>query len=156
LHPRPLLYEGNFKNPLLRPLMSLLDALRVPDLEQASAEARARTAEALEGIKDALRRGQNVILWPAGHLERDGVERLGAARTVSDVLQDVPQVKVVLVRTRGLWGSRFSWGWDGTRPPLGKRLLQGAGYLLANLIFFAPRRDVEITLEPVERSRLPG
>ncbi len=156
LHPRPLLYEGTFKNPLLRPIMTLLDALRVPDLEQASSEARARTAEALEGVKQALRQGQNVILWPSGHLQRAGVERLGAARTVSEVLREVPEAKVVLVRTRGLWGSRFSWGWDGGRPPLVKRLLEGAGMLLANLIFFAPRRDVEITLEHVERSRLPG
>src|SRR5262245_52508014 len=156
LHPRPLLYEGTFKNPLFRPLMPLLDALRVPDLEQASLEARSRTAEAIEGVKDALRQGQHVILWPSGHLQRTGVEKLGAARTVSDVLREVPQAQVVLVRTRGLWGSRFSWGWDGNRPPLGKRLVQGAGWLLANLLFFAPRRDVTITLEPVDRSRLPG
>lgn len=154
--PRPLLFEGNFTNPLLYPVMVLMDALRVPDLDQTSAEARARTAEAIAGVKDALRGGRNVILWPSGRLQRAGVERLGAARTVADVLRDVPEVRLLLVRTRGVWGSRFSFGFNGTRPPFFRRLLQGAGWILANLVFFAPRRRVDITLEAVERSRLPG
>lgn len=154
--PRPLLFEGNFTNPLLYPVMVLMDALRVPDLDQTSAEARARTAEAIAGVKDALRAGRNVILWPSGRLQRAGLERLGAARTVADVLRDVPEVRLLLVRTRGVWGSRFSFGFDGTRPPFFHRLLQGAGWILANLIFFAPRRRVDLTLEVVERSRLPG
>jgi long-chain-fatty-acid--[acyl-carrier-protein] ligase len=156
LHPRPLLYEGNFQNPILYPVMILLDALRVPDLDQTSEEARQRTETAIQGIKESLRRGENVILWPSGRVERTPVERLGAARTLSDVLKDVPNVKLVLVRTRGLWGSRFSYGWSGRRPPFIKRAFQGAGYILANLIFFTPRRKVDITLEHVDRSRLPG
>ena len=156
LHPRPLLYEGNFQSVLLTPLLVLLDALRVPDLDQASDEARARTAKAIDGVKEALRQGQNVILWPSGRVERTPVERLGAARTLSDVLRDVPEAKMVLVRTRGLWGSRFSYGWNGQRPPFFQRLFQGTGYILANLIFFTPRRPVDLTLEFIDRSRLPG
>jgi long-chain-fatty-acid--[acyl-carrier-protein] ligase len=156
LHPRPLLFEGNFRTPLLRFVMRVLDALRVPDLEQASEKSRRRANQAIEDIKQALRNRQNIILWPAGRVERTGVEHLGAARTLSEVLRDVPEAKMVLVRTRGLWGSRFSWGWSGEQPPFFKRVLQGAGYILANLIFFAPRRKVDITLEYVERSRLPG
>ena len=155
-HPRPLLLESNFKNPLLAPLMNLLDAIRIPDLDQTSAEARQRTAAAIENVKESLRKGQNVILWPSGRLQRAGVERLGAARTVSDVLRDVPGAKIVLLRTRGVWGSRFSYGWNGRTPPFVKRLVQGLGLLLANLVFFAPRRKVDLTLEYLDRARLPG
>jgi long-chain-fatty-acid--[acyl-carrier-protein] ligase len=155
-HPRPLLFEGNFKNPLLYPLMLVLDAIRVPDLEQTSTEARQRTAEAIENVKQALRDGQNVILWPSGRVQRTGVERLGAARTLSDVLRDVPSARIVLVRTRGLWGSRFSYAFTGRRPPFLKRLVQGLGLIFANLLFFAPRRRVDITLESMDRARLPG
>ena len=42
LHPRPLLLESNFRGPLAV-LLVVMDALRVPDLEQTSAEARQRT-----------------------------------------------------------------------------------------------------------------
>lgn len=155
LKPRPFLYEGNFTGPLYL-LMPLMNAIRVPDLDQASAEARARAEQAIDSLKGALRHGDNALLWPSGLLQRVGLERLGAARTVSDVLKAVPEVKVVLVRTRGLFGSRFSYGYTGKRPAMVRRLLQGAGHILANLIFFAPRRTVDITLEHVPRERLPG
>src|SRR5262245_6236733 len=45
---RPLLFEGNFQSPVLYPLMRLLNALRVPDLDQTSAAARAQTGKAIE------------------------------------------------------------------------------------------------------------
>ncbi|MFO0843037.1 MAG: acyl-[ACP]--phospholipid O-acyltransferase [Gemmataceae bacterium] len=156
LRPRPLLFEGNFQGPVLGLMMYLLEAIRVPDTDQISAEGRERALKAIEEVKAALQSGRNVVLWPSGRLQRAGVERLGAARTVSDVLQGVPEAKVVLVRTRGLWGSHFGYGWDGTQPPLGKRFLQGVGWVLSNLLVFTPRRQVTLTLEDVERSKLPG
>src|SRR5215213_771320 len=82
LRPRPLLFEGNFSGPLAA-LIPLMDAIRVPDLDQTSAEARARTEQALEGLKDALRQGQNVLIWPSGMLQRTGVGRRGRCPTCS-------------------------------------------------------------------------
>jgi len=155
VRPRPLLFEGNFQNPILYPFMILLDALRVPDLDQTSAEARARTEQSIKGVIETLKSGRNVILWPSGYLQRTGSERLGAARTVADVLRAVPEANVVLIRTRGLWGSKFSYAYTGMRPSLGKRLLQGVGLLLANLLFFMPRRKVDLTVEPIDRKLLP-
>jgi long-chain-fatty-acid--[acyl-carrier-protein] ligase len=155
LKPRPLLFESNFNSIFLYPLLLLLDAIRVPDLETASVEARARTQKAIQGIIDALHQGRNVILWPSGRLQRTGSEHLGAARTTADVLQAVPEVQIVLLRDRGLWGSMFGFARTGDAPPLVLRLFQGAGLLLANLIFFAPRRQVDITLEKIDRDRLP-
>jgi long-chain-fatty-acid--[acyl-carrier-protein] ligase len=155
LRPRPLLFESNFKNILLYPLLFILDAIRVPDLETASVEARARTEKAIQGIIDALRQGRNVILWPSGRLQRTGSERLAAARTTADVLQAVPEAQIVLLRDRGLWGSMFSFARTGEAPPFILRLFQGAGLLLANLLFFAPRREVDLTLEKIDRARLP-
>jgi long-chain-fatty-acid--[acyl-carrier-protein] ligase len=156
LRPRPMLFEGNFRNPLLYPLMRVLNALRVPDLTHASRRARQQAEEAIRGAIDALRRGENVILWPSGRTQRGGgVETLGSARAVSDILEAVPDAQVVLVRTRGVWGSSLSWAYTGEYPPLVHRLFEGAGLLLANLLFFMPRRPVDITVERVERARLP-
>jgi long-chain-fatty-acid--[acyl-carrier-protein] ligase len=142
---RPMLLETNFKSPVLAPFAWLLRAIRVPETERASAEARERAKEAVRGAIDALKAGENVIVWPSGRLMRDGVERIGGARTVADVLAAVPDATAVLVRTRGLWGSSFSWA-DGPLS-LGKSLARGAAWLLANLIFFTPRRRVTLTLE---------
>ncbi len=79
LKPRPMVFEGHFNNPFLSLLVKLLNAVRVPDLDQASAKARSRAQKAVEVVIAGLRNGENYILWPSGHTQRDGVERLGGA-----------------------------------------------------------------------------
>ncbi|OWK38369.1 AMP-binding protein [Fimbriiglobus ruber] len=143
---RPLLLESNFQNPVLGPIGFLLRAIKVPDLSAASAVARERAEGAVAAAIDALKAGENVILWPSGRLSRDGIERLGGARAVSDILAAAPNVTVVLVRTRGLWGSCFSWA-DAVQPEMMRNLLTSPLTLLANFVFFAPRRRVTMTLE---------
>jgi long-chain-fatty-acid--[acyl-carrier-protein] ligase len=155
LKPRPMVYEEHFNSPLMRLLAVLLNAVRVPNLEQASAKARSRAEQAVDRVIAGLRAGENHILWPAGRIQRDGVERLGGARALADILQAVPEVTVVLVRTRGVWGSSFSFAQKGEHPHLLRPLLSAARWLLANLLLFMPRRPVTITLEKVERSALP-
>ena len=142
---RPLLLESNFKNPLLRPFKSVLRSIDMPDIIRASAEDRRRADVAVAEVIASLKRGENVILWPSGRLSRDGSEKIGGARTAADVLAAVPGVTVVLARTRGLYGSMVSWA-DG-EPQLGKGLAKSIGLWLANLMVFAPRRRVTVTLE---------
>jgi long-chain-fatty-acid--[acyl-carrier-protein] ligase len=155
LRPRPMLYEGHFRHILLRPLVPLLQGLRVPDLDQPSDEARARIQQAVEGVIQGLRQGHNYILWPTGHVQHDGVERLDSARAASDILQAIPDVNVVLVRTRGLWGSRFTYARTGKSPDIMGELKRGALLLLANLLFFTPRRRIDITVELADHRKLP-
>jgi long-chain-fatty-acid--[acyl-carrier-protein] ligase len=155
LHPRPVLYEGNFLNFVFYPLALLLGAIRVPDLSRASSKAQARAEQAIAEVIAALRQGDTVIMWPSGRTQRDGVERLGGARAAADILKAVPEAQVVLVRTRGLWGSRFSYAYTGSLPNLFGQLWVSGGLLLANLLFFMPRRRVDITVWRVDRGELP-
>jgi long-chain-fatty-acid--[acyl-carrier-protein] ligase len=149
-----MLYEGNFRG-FLYPVMGILNAVRVPGLEEASMSARDRARQAVAGVIEGLRQGDNLILWPAGRLQLEGTERLGGARTVADVLQEVPEAQVVVIRTRGVYGSMFSYALTGRHPSLGRCALAALGQLLANLLFFMPRRRVDVFLEPVERRELP-
>ena len=143
---RPMLAEDNFQSPFLAPFAWLLRAIRVPETDRASTEAKRRAEAAVGAVIAALRAGDNVVLWPAGTLSRDGTEHLGAARTAADVLKAVPNATVVLVRTRGLWGSSFSWA-RGGKPSLTDRLLAGIGWLVLNLLVFCPRRRVHLHVE---------
>ena len=107
LRMRPMIYTGNFKNLFFRLVARLLNAHKVPDMDQASKEARSQANLAVAGAIEGLKQGQNHILWPAGHVWRSGgVEHLGAARAAADILQAVPEAAVVLVRTRGVWAVR--------------------------------------------------
>ncbi|WP_439630549.1 AMP-binding protein [Gemmata sp.] len=144
---RSLGLETNFNNPLLGLLAWVMRVIKVPELDRASAEARKKAEGAVAAVIDALKAGENVALWPSGTLSRNGADYLGAARTAADVLRVVPNATVVLVRTRGLWGSSFSWAYTGTKPRLVARLLRGVRVLLSNLLVFAPRRRVTMHLE---------
>jgi long-chain-fatty-acid--[acyl-carrier-protein] ligase len=153
---RPMVFAGNFRNPLFRLMAWLLNAHKVPELDRTSSEARAQAESAVAAVVEGLKNGENHILWPAGHVHRtEGITRIGSARGAADVLQGAPEASVLLVRTRGLWGSSFSFAQTGTKPNMFQRMFAGAGWIFANLLFFMPRRTVDITLEPVPRSQLP-
>ncbi len=143
---RPMLLETNFQSPIMAPLAWMLRAIKVPETEKASLEARRRAEQSVQEVIAALKAGDHVVLWPTGTLSRNGKDYLGAARTAADVLTAMPEATVVLIRNRGLWGSMFSWAY-GTKPSLTKQLVLGARIHLSNLIFFTPRRRNTLTLE---------
>jgi long-chain-fatty-acid--[acyl-carrier-protein] ligase len=155
LRMRPLVFSGTFQGPTGRFLVLLVNALEVPDLEVASLRARGQAEKAVSAISEGLRQGQSFILWPAGRVQRDGGERIGPARAPADVLRQVPEANVVLVRSRGLWGSSWTWAQLSSRPQLIRCMLAGVGWILANLLVFMPRRKVDITAEVVDRARMP-
>ena len=107
LRPRPLSWEGNWKNPLMIPFLELANAIPIPDLTRPSVDARERMKVALLQITQGLQIGQNQILWPSGKIQRDGVDRLGGNSGVEAITLKAPETKLLLVRTEGLWGSRF-------------------------------------------------
>ena len=86
---RPMLLETNFRSPLLAPLGWLLRAIKVPETDRASAEAKRRAEAAVGAVVEALRAGDNVVLRPAGTL--GPTDRSGSGpRTAADVLKAAP------------------------------------------------------------------
>lgn len=155
LRPRPIVYGGTMRNPLLYPIMKALNVLVVPDLEKASSNARSKAEEVIEEIIQGLKDGQNYCLWPAGQIQHEGIEHIGGARSTSEILKNVEDLTIILVRSRGIWGSSFSWAPTGSGPSMTKSGLKGFGYLFANLLFFMPRRDVEYTIKVMDRNDIP-
>lgn len=139
---RPLADKHQISRPWLRPLAALVGCISLPDLRRDGLSARDRVRQALDACAAALERGENVLLYPSGGLSRDGRTHLGGNSGVYRLLRAVPGCVPVLVHTHGLWGSSFSWAWG--EPSLGRALLRGLGALLANGIFFLPRREVRI------------
>jgi acyl-CoA synthetase (AMP-forming)/AMP-acid ligase II/1-acyl-sn-glycerol-3-phosphate acyltransferase/acyl carrier protein len=134
--------------------VALLYGSRIlPNLERSGAEARDRTRAALNEIAAALKAGENILLYPSGRLKRQYLEDIGSASGVETLVKAVPDVRIVLVRYNGLWGSSFSIAFNGQMPDLGAALARGARRLLLNGIFFMPRRRV--TMEFVEPDDFP-
>jgi long-chain-fatty-acid--[acyl-carrier-protein] ligase len=155
LRMRPLVYRGTFLGPTGRLLVRLVNALEVPDLDVASARARGEAEQAVAAIVDGLKRGERFILWPAGRVWREGLERIGPARAAADILRSVPECQVVLVRTRGVWGSSWTWAQLDRRPLMIRMILASLSWVLLNGLFFMPRRRVAVTVEVMSPIRLP-
>lgn len=155
LKPRPMMFDGLVKNPVLFWIPIVLDAVLVGNTDQQSAQVREQAEQAIERVATSLRAGDNQLLWPAGRVWHQDHEVLGAARAVAEILRRVPDAQVILIRTRGLWGSSFGYAYTGAQPLIVKRLVVGALHILSNLIFFTPRRRLTVTIEKIDRSRLP-
>ncbi len=152
---RPLVYSGTYRVPFLLPLMKLVEAYEVPDLAEQSRSAATRTQELIDSIVERVQAGDSFIIYPSGRLQRTNREIIGSARFVHELVSRCPELQVVLVRTRGLWGSLWGCARSGQPPDLTKTVLQATGWLLASLVFFLPRRRVHLHVEPITRDRLP-
>ncbi len=144
LRPRPLSWDGNWKNPLMIPFLELANAIPIPDLSRPSVDARERMKVALLKITEGLQKGQNQILWPSGKIQRDGFDHLGGNSGVEAITRNVPDTKLLLVRTEGLWGSRFSFGFTGNQPSFTKQSFIVLGWVIGSLLFFMPKRPLKM------------
>lgn len=152
---RPLVFAGTFRLPVLRPLMSLVRAFEVPDLSAASRDAQSRTVEMIDSVVEGLAAGDCFLLYPSGRLQRGNREVIGAARAAYEIVSRSAHINIVLVRTRGVWGSRFSCAAHGNVPNLAMAARIALGWLLASAVFFLPRRPVRLTMEVLTREQLP-
>ncbi len=152
--PRPLVFETYYQNPLIKPFMKMLNALEVPDLEKISQSSKLKAQTSIEKLKQGLQQGENFIIWPSGRLKRNHLEVLGGTSAVSDILKAYPEVNLLLVRTNGLWGSRFSYAYKGNRPGLFTEFFYCLLFLFFNLLFFIPRRKINITIENADTKAL--
>ncbi|MBN1553378.1 MAG: AMP-binding protein [Phycisphaerae bacterium] len=150
-HTRALADKDQIDRFVIRRLARKLNVLPIEESFHG-AYAPEEIQKALAGCVDALKNGDNLILYPSGHTYRTRLEDLGGNSAVERILKELPDIRVVLIRTRGLWGSSFSWA-PGREPHVARALRRGAMKLLASLGFFAPRR--EVTVELIEPDDIP-
>ena len=148
--PRPMAIDYCFWTPVMSKILRYIKGFPVPNFHEGFSQIKLRRMERiLEEVGTALENGANIVIYPAGNLMRSNKEMIGGASGVHTLIQRHRNIKVVLVRIRGLWGSiggtAYSAGISPKPIPLMKRC---AKILLKNLIFFAPRRKVDIEFVP--------
>jgi long-chain-fatty-acid--[acyl-carrier-protein] ligase len=145
---RPMIIEYMYFLPLVHGVMKFIRALPVPDFESSNNSIKRKRGERV--IKDMIKgieQKDNFLIYPAGRLKHTGIEDLGGASAVHQIIQEAPNVNIVLVRTKGLWGSSFSRALTGKSPPLFPTMWDGFKIALKNLFFFTPRRHVTLEFE---------
>ncbi len=150
-HPRPLADESQVDKAFVRPLINGIDAIVIPDLKKSGNSARKAVIKGVTDIINGLKAGDNILLYPAGRIYRSRYESIGANSSVDLVVKRVPEVRVVLVRSTGLWGSSFSR--VNAVPSLTANIKMLVFAVLAAGLFFMPKREVLIEL--IEPSDFP-
>lgn len=145
----PLVVENFYYLKGAHYLQTLVGAVPIPDLDGMVNKWKQKKIEKVfQFIAEKLKAGSNFLIYPAGRLKRSGEEVVGGASFVHNLVQECPEANIVLMRTTGLWGSRFSRALTGTTPSFGKVVIEAFKIVLKNLVFLTPRREVTIEVEP--------
>ncbi len=127
-------------------LTQRLNVMPMPDPAVHGASAIPEVERVIQRCIEGLKSGENWMLYPAGRIYRSRFEDLGGNSAVESILAQYPEVRVVLVRTKGLWGSSFSRA-SGQSPDLFSLLLKGLKAAFGSLFLLIPKREVEVTLQ---------
>ncbi len=120
--------------------------LPLPSLTKKGSDSAQQVRQVIDRCIEALRNGDNLVLYPSGQLMTSNHTVIAANSAVETILKELPDTPIVLVRTSGLWGSSFGWA-SGMRPSVAKTLKKGFWSILLSGIFFMPRRHVTVSFE---------
>jgi long-chain-fatty-acid--[acyl-carrier-protein] ligase len=137
-----------------------MGAVRVSDLERGSRDIRVLKTITRSVLK-GFRRKKNILIYPAGQIAMQGYEKIINKKSAYQIVLSVPEdVQIVGVRITGLWGSMFSKAKPRKPPVFFLELLKGCFFVLVNLVFFLPKRNVTLEFEDITTSAkekvLPG
>ena len=140
----PVVAEQYYKLPFLKQLFKLIGAVPVSDLSTGSRDVSVLKT-IFSSVTSALEKGKTVLLYPAGQLAGQGYEKIFNKQSAWSITSNLPDgAQVIGVRITGLWGSMWSRAWIGKSPNFLKTLMKALFYVIANLIFFIPKRNVTI------------
>jgi len=141
--PRALADEVQIDRFLIRQLAERIHVLPIPDIGRSGTMVAGQVRDMIDRCVTTLKDNDNLLLYPAGRVYRKNREDIRGNSAVERIISQVPEIRIVLVRTRGLWGSSFSWA-SGSAPSVSGALWLGVRSLFLSVLFFAPRRDVDI------------
>lgn len=147
----PVVTDRFYNNLILGYLFRKIGAVPVSDLSKGSRDMSVLDT-IYKNVIEALKNGQNVLLYPSGQIAGQGYEKIFNKQSAFEVVSSLPEnTKVIGVRINGLWGSMWSRAWTGKSPSFLKTFLRGIYYVLANLILFVPKRYVCIEFEDITK-----
>ena len=152
-NPKIVADQNSVDYPIIGKLAKRFGAVTMPTVTKNGPGEWEKIDEVLNSCADGLKRGENWVLYPAGHILTDNYEKVGGNSAVKRILDKVPTARVVLVRTRGIWGSSLSVAFTGKYPKVSEVAKKSVKDIFKSLIFFLPRRKV--TMEFVEAADFP-
>ncbi|MGM0609131.1 MAG: AMP-binding protein [Candidatus Muiribacteriota bacterium] len=142
---RSLADENQVKRPVIKWFAKLFRVITVSDATKGGKKTSYNIEQALEKCGSLIDKGENILLYPSGHIQKNRFEEIGGNSGVKKVLESSREAEIILVKTTGLWGSSLSRA-SGEYPKVYPVLKKALKVLVFNLLVFIPKRKVTITL----------
>ncbi|MBP5640040.1 MAG: 1-acyl-sn-glycerol-3-phosphate acyltransferase, partial [Victivallales bacterium] len=97
--PRPLVDVKQVRGSMLKYIKGIVGVLELPDLGILGSVGKEKVLEQIGNCVEALKAGDNLLMYPAGRLYRTRYEKLRGNGGVERILNMYPDVRIVLVRT---------------------------------------------------------
>ena len=146
----PVVYEWNYNKPVVRKLIDLYDPIIVPDIIKE--EKTKNISKINNQIINKLKNNEWILLFPSGWIHTQWYTKLRRKKLTYEIMQEIPEnTKIIGLRIRWLWWSMFSKAWKGTTPNPLIQFLKAFLIIIANFIFFVPKRNVSVQLEDITK-----
>jgi acyl carrier protein len=133
-----------------------IQVVKVPNINERRSEKHMSNLHKLvTRTADGLHKGKNFLIFPAGRVKKTPIEKIDGKSAVPLIIQQCPEINIILVRITGLWGSRFSGAtkeksrWATRSIRFFDMFWQTLKMVLLNAIFFIPKRHVLVEFIPV-------
>lgn len=144
---KPVVTENYYNIPILKQIFDLIWAIPVLDVTRDK-NKELDTSEIVRKVIKWLEDGYNVLLYPQWSLARQWFQSIVGKKTAFYVSQEAPKdAKILTINIHWLRGSRSSRARTWKRPSLTKLFLKGLRFLIWNLFFFVPKRNVDIEIK---------
>ncbi len=139
----PVMTETYFHTPWIGPIIRALRTIPVGDISLGGSTEDVR--KAFRGINDAMKNKQDILVYPSGHIYVQAFEHIIGKKMAYEMVGSSPNnTKIIVTRTKWLWGSTWGKWYTWKMPWLTHVLGKSLWYIIANGIFFVPKRDVSI------------
>ncbi len=144
----PVASEKYYNKPGMRQIMNLV--WTVPIWEMSAWAKKEDVEKVFAQVVKELWNWKNILIYPSGQIYRQWFESIKWKQSVYNITKLMPEnTKVIWIRDRGLWGSMWSMAWDNGKTWFGMLYLKSVWYVLANFIFFVPKREVTLEIEDI-------
>lgn len=143
----PVISETYFNIPVLKQFFQFMWAVSMWDVSRWLSWLK-EVNEAFKNIEEWLKNWKNILIYPAWQLYSQPYEvikwKKWAFNTVKLKNKDT---KIILVKTTLLWWSMWSKAYSWDVPKFFMTFIKWILYIFANLIFFTPKRLVNIEIQ---------
>ena len=144
----PVASEKYYNKPVLKQIMDLVWTVPIWEMD-AWADAE-KVKEVFVKVVEAMKDWKNILIYPSGQIYRQGFESIKWKQAAYNIAKLMPEnTKVIWIKDRWLWWSMWSMAWDNGETWFWGLYLKSIWYVIANFIFFVPKREVNICIEDI-------